>query len=287
MKYIKSINEYRNQLEIPFDNKHPLHDKPNHIHVLDGMLRLTSKFIDVADYSFSDSDIEYYWNKNYEIAFDAFEHNYKSDDYNILDVEGLSKTFLKTYPPKQYLSYYSDDISKFITNNPTISNSKILNKYKSVIKNLSNVGNKVKDSTEFIRAYFEYRITLGDMLNKIKNSITNNNVIPIYRTIAYNDNHKYLDVYQQQLEYTGIGNFWTINKDKANSYCGIGNADYTFCGLVALKNINWSQTIFKSSWSYNEEEEIEVLGERDILIYDILNCDGVKLPITKPMLIAV
>jgi hypothetical protein len=43
MKHIQSIYEWRNQLEIPFDNKHPLHDKPVHQHVLDVLHALDIK----------------------------------------------------------------------------------------------------------------------------------------------------------------------------------------------------------------------------------------------------
>jgi hypothetical protein len=67
MKYIKKINEYRNQLIIPFNGKNPLHDKPTHFHIVDALEELSKESKEKPEEYFSNNyNIEKHCQKSYE-----------------------------------------------------------------------------------------------------------------------------------------------------------------------------------------------------------------------------
>ena len=89
MKYIYKINEFRNQLEIPFDNKHPLYDKPSHIHLLDRLEDISNELkIKPENYysNWNEVDIDKVWENNLDSAFTVFLTEEDGDDIDIGEV---------------------------------------------------------------------------------------------------------------------------------------------------------------------------------------------------------
>ena len=124
-----TLNEYRNQLEIPFDGKHPLHDKPTYIHVLDSLIRI-SKPVDLDKYNtkIREEDIQTYWDTNYEGAFDLFLED-DSSRYEAY-VEDISDYISTEYPPLEYPQYYDIEVNTYIENNKNASNIDIYKEFR-------------------------------------------------------------------------------------------------------------------------------------------------------------
>lgn len=225
MKYIKSINEYRNQLEIPFDNKHPLHDKPNYIHVLDALEDLTIKTINKEDYktTYTASDIENLWNNNYQAALDIFKDETDNSLY--------------------------------------------------------------EDST--LEDYFKERLQENKVLNVLKNSITSNGLIPLWRGVVFGG-YSGKDTYEVIVYLKNIGIYWTWDVTSAKAYAGSGNGTLLkLAGLVNPEYINWPQTIFKSAWHYRNENEVELIRDKEILIYSITTSNNKNIKMDKSYLIKI
>ncbi|MCK9415347.1 hypothetical protein M0Q97_01660 [Candidatus Dojkabacteria bacterium] len=132
MKYIYKINEFRNQLEIPFDNKHPLYDKPPHIHIIDRLEDISNELKISPDKYYSNwtiYDIEKTWNKYFDSALKIFlnEHDifYSDDSFYY---EGTC-VFLDEYDIIDNQDLFNDEIVNYIIENPDCDSRDIIKKF--------------------------------------------------------------------------------------------------------------------------------------------------------------
>lgn len=85
-------------------------------------------------------------------------------------------------------------------------------------------------------------------------SESENNQIPIYRSLyIYKDD----DLHKK---HSGVGVYWTYNKNNAEAYSGTktkSKHEIILKAEVDIRNIDWEQTFFKSVYNLSDEEEIE------------------------------
>lgn len=282
MKYIKSINEYRNQLEIPFDDKHPLHDKPTHVHIVDSLLALSNKKKSPELYT-STANIKKLWDDNVDNGFKVYKSN---DD---IDIYLYTETFIKKYPPTEFEQYYTssfvkefDDFDLDSIDDATAYNI------------LSQKGQLEMFSDEFMRIMFDTALKNSNVLEVITKNINNNGLLPIWRAISYQRGEfsevtgRYKDVYEVAVEHNGIGIYWTFVQSKAHAYWSkkIGE-QFVIHAYVKPEYINWPLTIFKSAWDKNNEKEIEVKENVEVLIYKVTDESGVVIPLKKELVVKV
>ena len=290
-KKFKEINEYRNQLEIPFDNKHPLHDKPDHVHLLDALMGMTKKFLNVDDYfsEYTKNDIGVFWEEYKKAAFEIFKHDSLGDNYP----ECLYK-FLELYEPRSYPNYYNEEVNQYIEENPEAgkgdyNDADILREfdlYDELPEHLSEEGEKIFKGDNFISMFFEDRFDQFDVEWNLKKNITDNGLIPIWRAVNYSAG-EHLDLYDNTVKnYNGVGIFWSFEEDGAQPHGGGAGATYVLHGFVSPEHINWTDTIYKSAWYLNEEKEIELNEKSDVLIYKVTDQYENEIKFKKAMIIS-
>lgn len=296
MKYLKPINEYRNQLEIPFDNKHPLYDKPTHIHVLDYLLSISTKIMDIDDFytSYNKMDIMRMWDENFDAAYNSFF------DFDIDHSESLKYErfllFLESYPlndSDNHEYYNQETIEKF---NELMESGKdiyYINRYMDFDyedgeEYLSDKGKQVYKSKDFNKSIFENQFDEYGAYDKILDNLTDNGVIKIWRSISFGKGDK-VDVYTNASNYKGVGVYWSWDEDKAEAYWGERDGDeYILHGLVRPDDINWQNTIYKSAYHLKNECEIELEESGAVLIYRVTHKQTDKsLPLKKPILVKI
>lgn len=283
MKYIKTINEYRNQLELPFGGKHPLHDKPTHVHVLDALMELSIKDLGINDYNSNDNkdSISKYWNENIQKAFNTYKNSFDKDFSEYLTV------FYNTYPPAEYPAYYSDyvvDTMKNTANIDTLINTLSKQGISSLFTYLSSEGQIKIRSDAFTQTMFDKYLQESNVENILKESLTSNGLIPIWRAVAYSKEGG-IDTYENTIAYCGVGVYWSYTQEDATVYDGNGGETYILHGLVKPENIQWEQTVFKSAWDKSYEKEVELEEGSEVLIYKITTIDNKVLPLKTSILV--
>ena len=148
MKYIYKINEFRNQLEIPFDNKHPLYDKPPHIHLIDRLEDISNELkIKPENYSsnWNEYDIEKIWNNNLDSAFEIYLTEEEGEDIDC----AIATLFLDKYDIIDNQDLFNGDIKKYIKDNPKCTSNDIIDEF-DLYDNLSDYTNSNNDELKTI-----------------------------------------------------------------------------------------------------------------------------------------
>jgi hypothetical protein len=259
------LNEYRQQLEIPFDGKHPLHDKPTHVHVVDALKELDKKInIDNYKSNWTIKDIENAWYSNIEEAYERYKGHISSDDTEI------NYYFLGQYNPIDDSEYFNDEISNYIEENDIDDDRKVIDEfslYDNLQDYLSPVGMDILDG-EITRSLFDDKIDEYNVLYSLQNNLTDDGLVPIYRAISYEKNNMD-DVYVNIMNYKNVGIYWSFEYRGAEPHGGGGGQTLVLCAYVKPEYINWVSTIYKSAWNLNTEKEIELENDVDVLIYNI------------------
>jgi len=286
MKHILTLNEYRNQLEIPFDNKHPLHGKPTHAHVIDALAKNAKRFMDVDEYKtvYTDSDIYKMWNDHLDKGLNLFRSNI---DQCISQVD-VNVAFIEEYLPTQNPEYYNEDIQNDVNVNK-LKDKDIIEKY-NLYDDLENCvseeGANIMDSDEFYEPILSDRLNHMNVDDKLAENITKNGVIPIWRAITYTKaNH--VDTYEYAVKYKGTGVFWSYDRGGAVAHWGDKEGEVLVLhAYVSPENIDWAKTIYKSAWHLNEEQEIQLKSDTEVLVYRITNEDDKGVTLKKAILIS-
>lgn len=292
MKYIKSINEYRNQLEIPFGrNKHPLHDKPTHVHVLDAFLHMSKKVLtDIDDYksTMTESDIRNKF-KDKVILDDAF-YKFKNSSDDESSIMTASTVFCRdTYIPTLNPEYYNEEVNDYIKSIEDTGETHldVIEKFDmdyDVRPSLSDKGLIVFESEPTFTKLFKERLESSELLDTITNNMTDNNLIPIWRAVTYSKGDS-VDTFENTVKYGGIGIYWSYNEHGAVAHNAKGGEEYIIHAYVKPEYINWGQTIYKSVYILRDEEEIELLHKAEVLVYKITDMDDRKLPLNNYLII--
>lgn len=288
MKYIFKINEFRNQLEIPFDNKHPIYGKPSHIHIIDRLEEISNEIkIKPENYhsNWNEDDIDKIWEKNLDSAFNIFK------DHELPESEAyqyeMSNIFLDQYDIIDNMELFNDEINNYIVENPDCDSNEIINKFNLYydLPEYTNSNNEeLKNiNLEIFRKIFENRLDENDALYIIKNNLNDNGLLPVYRAVTFNSDG---DVYSElKKDYQGIGIYWSYDLRGAEPHGGSLNHTFVMHGMIKPEYINWVNTIFKSAWSLNEEKEIEIKENVPILIYKITEYRSNKQILNKELVI--
>jgi len=269
---IKNINEYRHQLEIPFDNKHPLHDKPFHVHILDALLDMDNNNNVKEDDYYSDwinSDISNAWENNKIGAFEQFRNNIFSSD----DME-VNYVFLNSYNPIDTPEYFNNEIALYIKEkeleNIQIDTEDVIDSfdlYDNLYNYLSNKGQRAFEDYA-IEELFNNKIDEYGCQWTLERNLTDTGLVPLYRAIKY-DKGRNDDLYQNIMYYKCVGIYWTFDYDSAIPHGAGAGKTVILSAYVKPEYINWKQTIFKSAWDLNDEKEVELLYDKDIMIWGI------------------
>jgi hypothetical protein len=278
MKYLKTLNEYRYQMEIPFDNKHPIHDKPLHVHVQDALISIKGK-ANPRNYK-SHIDLEQAFDEATEKAKEYYIKGFDEDpdndagEFYTLYSDSMYN-FIQEYPIPEYPEYYKEEMIDDIKD------------YGIDFDDANDVWNYVKDDVNsFVTedgfkvlrelAEREFYDSVDTFFDEIDDRLKDG-VIPIWRAIVFHKGDK-KDVYEHIISYGGIGEFWAWEEEKAESHWGDWGEDstgveYVIHGGVIVDNVNWENTIIKNVWHLKEEEEIEIKKGADVLIYKITQID--------------
>jgi hypothetical protein len=292
MRYILSLNEYRNQLEIPFlKSQHPIHDKPTHVHIIDRLEELSNELKIKSETFTSDwdrQDIIKAWENEENNAFTYF----KDADIDSETIQyQFNAGFLEKYSPLDNPEYYNDEINNYIKEHPKSTLKDITEEFKLLydlqdflIKDnpdLEKIDNDIK-----IDIFYE-KLQENNVLDILIDEQDENGLIPIYRAVSYSKGG-FVDAYTQFKNFNGVGLFWSYKEEGAEPHSGSREDCYVLYGKIKPENINWDATVYKSAWNLNYEKEVEVEGGSPILIYKITKYgsdEGITLK--KPLVVSV
>lgn len=269
MKHILTLNEYRNQLQIPFDGKHPLHDKDAHIHIIDSLLHMGYMVDDVSKYSPSRTHINSFITDDVE---DEAMRRYIHETDRLTPV--ATDLFYYIYPPDENPEYYIDEDIKYL--DP-----------ENITLDLTPEGIDVLEKDILPRAYEEERKT--DIEGQLQDNQDEHGLINIWRAIEYHRNDKYKDEFEFATDYKGVGIYWTYNEENAQPYWNQGDGKlFILHGKVKPEDINYEETVFKSVYDLKDEEEVVIKSGEYVLIYKITDYkSGKEVNLEKPIVVPV
>ena len=87
--------------------------------------------------------------------------------------------------------------------------------------------------------------------------------LKIYRAITLPQNLEKLD------NYSGVGVYWTYDKEKAEAYWSEHDREFILEGLVYSNGINWDETVYKSIYAMGEEKEILLYDDASVMLTSV------------------
>lgn len=259
MKYLKTLNEIRNQGELPFDGGDPIKDKPLHIHLKDAMEYLDSKNnINPNSITTNNKDLDYYYKEYLDKAVNIFMNTVDEQS------EVSASTFIDDYGD-------NTDIFKYKPNSLEDFSDYITKKGSELFKKHS------KD-------WFEENLLEFNPSDNIEQN--DKGLIRIWRGITLEKSDSMKDVYEEILGYNGVGIFWSWDKSMAYPHLSKSSREqfFIFSGWVRPEDVNWTRTIYKGGYGLREEKEIEVKGGVSVIIdslYKYENRKRIKFDDTK------
>lgn len=261
MKYLQSIFEYRKQLELPFQGKDPLHDKPIHVHVIDALKDIKINK-DPDNYKTSNSNINHYINKNMEQGFEKFKYD------DLMYTEPLEDFMINLFPPNDYEELYNHDFLEQLKNDDIINdipqvignfNCENLNKY------LTDEGIKIFEN-KVKRELYEDRLESSGFYDGILQD--DDGLILIWRSVVFSKGNRQ-DSYQNILDYRGLGEFWSWDIEGAEAHWGqeVNGLELIIHAKVKPENVDWGETLYKNSYYLNYEMEINIKNKSNVLVY--------------------
>ena len=263
MKYLKSINEWRNQLEIPFDGD----KKPSHINVLDAIQELSlkskKKYNDIIkDIKPPDEYYDHYKKEAFDEMIDDIENHISEYDVEAIKYEFFDGITWELIDYDRYVEI--EQIEKDDLEDGDLEHLILDLKEKGLFTILNNVSEVGKEkllkiiNDVLLENLYDYDFMSNIELNK-------DGLVKIWRAINIDDK---IDEFEEVMKYENIGIFWSWTPDGAIPYGSIKyGKEYILHGLVNPKDINWVETIKKNTYYLREEREIEVNSNSNILIY--------------------
>lgn len=271
LTYIKRLNEFRNQLEIPFDGKHPLKDKPVHVHIIDALKYLASKN-HITYLSGAHSGKDYLTDENYEAACDWMDKNQEYDDYQIA-YDFCSRSH---GDPDIFLEEFLDEDAHSLTDSLIEGYEDILTEKGAEMYNNA----KKSEFKGIVNGNFE------DVINDC------DDLLNVYRAINYHFEptieKEAKDLFEQiTKEYGGVGSYWSWEEGAEHPHNGYNpnGEEFSLYGRVSLDDIDWVATIGKNAWNLKEEKEIQINNTASVEIYGIKHIKSGKFVPISPALI--
>ena len=246
-RHIRPINEFRNQMEIPFDGKHPIKGKPPHVHLMDAIKQMDIKAPCDVDGLYSEQDPQKLFNKYYHEAFELYlTNNEDFDDHqSVLDQ-------LMEDEDDGYWSEPTDDID------PMDVESYLTTKGKLKFR-------------EYMREIMDTCLLDYNFMESMSYDKENDGLIDIWRAIILNDGSD--DLYSDITGYYGgLGHYWSWKESGAYPHSADAvniSRPYIIHAKICPEDINWEQTIYKNAWYLRAEMEIEVDPNSPILIKSV------------------
>jgi hypothetical protein len=286
MKHLRAfgdfLNEDRRQLELPFDGKDPLHDKP--VHVVDALEDLrampNSRYV-------TRKTMESVWDKAAETAYGDLKKNLdESSEFNQnvsynfasqfqgddLDDENVKKTFLD--------SFFSEEGIE-----ETFDYGAVQTAQENIIRDIGATltPEGIKDYEEYRQRYFANEFSL-ELYDNIESNIDEDGYINIWRSVVFNQvptgragrarqKSMYKDVYLKIMKvHAGVGTYWTYDEEKPEAYWGVhggpNNLELVLCAKVRVEDVDWVRTIYANA-AMPEEKEISVKSTGNVMVYEL------------------
>lgn len=282
----EGLLENRNQMELPFDGGHPVHDKPTHVHLLDALKDIKLNINTDEFYTDIDAeDIDTMWGSKTDEAF--------SDYMDFSPYERgreAYQEFLFKYPVGKYPNMYADNFLEMLDDEGIDVDDTDEMIYSGLLEELP-IDDFIKNDEKifnelmtYFRREFENNMEEYDALYSIKRSLNDEGLVTIYRAITLDKGNE-IDVYTNMVNYGGIGVFWSFSEDGAYPHCGGSCSDSVVIkGQVKPNHISWTDTIYKSGYHLRDEREVEVLEGVPIKITGLLY-RGKNIPLDSPIFV--
>jgi hypothetical protein len=277
----KLIFEDRQQLEIPFHKKAgaaaSVHDKPNHVHVLDALEDMN--VMDPDKYH-SVGDFRETWENSKDEAYEMFEKDpgdnwegeylydfvAKYEPWNDED-----KVWNRKYVKEQEFDTETD-INKVVDE---VTNTMKFDKDTDIKTVFTPHGRKVWN--EFVREEFFERVDQNGVYDDVEYCYDHSDkgLIDVWRAVDYviekGEKKMFKDIFVKITKgYRGAGVYWSWDEKSAQTYWGSstgGKLSLTLCGRVSIEDVDWPDTIYKNGYYLKEEKEIRIKDKGNVLIY--------------------
>ena len=280
MRYLLNFKlfEDRQQLEIPFAGKDPLHDKPVHIHVLDALKRMSEEMKKdglTANNFKTDENWQDYWDQNVNLAFLVWcEENINNEEIKAIEGDMFQEKL-----PLHYPEYYNDEFwqcfpetSGFTEENDYIERFIADNFFGSLNYDIDDLSDYLTDKGQekldsYFKRQYEANLETHDPYYNIEDEA---GLIKIWRVVNYEKGNSN-DQFEEMIKYQGVGVYWSWDEGAAYPHGGsnIGKDTFTLHGLVRPQDVFWENTIWKNASNLRDEQEIEVNEKAPILIYGL------------------
>lgn len=257
MRHIASylLFEQRQQLELPFDGKDPIHDKPVHVHLTDALEDLHDERVSRKYYS-DEYRIDKTLEKQYmEAAVSIIDSGISSDREAAYDwyYEFFDSFNIDWSDQDELSEYFTDDFARRI-----VEDEMELDEVCTELADDENLLGSIKDRwRDFAEDQVSY--LCQDMLDAVNTSINDSEdgLIEVWRAIDVGDG-SYDDAYQNIVEgYGGLGIYWAWNQDAAEAHWGVDGKPFVLHGMLRPQDVDWKQTVYKNAYSLRDECEIE------------------------------
>ena len=270
-KYNQFINEkFRGDLEIPFDGKHPLHDKHVFTHIVDALIDLSkqgTKF-NADDFS-SSEEVRKLIDENFDDAYKYYQR-WEEADY-------LIDSFV--YKIKEYSKYWKDYDSIKDEDSYDIAKSE-----GELLDLLTDEG--IQEYENYCLEYFSEMLDMYGFTNWYYNPEDDNGLIDIWRAVSFKKGN-FNDPYENIINHGGVGIYWSWEADGAEPHGDSWGPDtFVLHAKARPEDVNWVNTIYKNGSNLNEEREIEMKDGVPVMIVDISK-GKFKKEFEKPYIVSV
>lgn len=261
-KYADYVNEFRNQLTLPFKEKE-FKGKTIYGHLEDALIDL--KAGDPNHYfskSKPDVEIEKWYDKTVERVTDDSDYTDTTTEYIY--------NFVTKFDPKDddYYPYYSrkfmEEVDPDLLDDQFEFSKYMAENTKHTKDGFSKEGWKLflqESKDKFDEDVSSMQATVEDAYDKDENGL-----IDCWRTVAYTKGSE-KDLYLNIMKHGGVGVYWSWDQDKAEAYWGeSGGYSITLHGKVAVEDVDWSETLYRSAYGLKEECEIRMKDGSKILV---------------------
>ena len=276
------LNEWRQQLELPFDGE----GKPAHANVLDGLLEIQTK-TKVSSYH-SDENFDRLFQKAEDNAFEIFQNSFENETLEEIIVQDFMKVydidnelytdiFIKDMTEKSK-NNYGEDVDELMDISDIID--KFVDEYSYDIRMCLNAKG-IKTFTEYEEGILKdhFKVEISDFQYTVEQD--EDGLIDIWRVVNYikkqpnvddvwdKDNYNQ-DEYQEIISHGRLGIYWSWDEDSAEPHWSSGDGiNLVLHAKVKPEYINWVSTLHKNSYQLKEEREIQVIEGKEVLLYDV------------------
>jgi hypothetical protein len=286
MKHIFTYDELseKRQLELPFDGKHPLHDKPAHVHVLDALKELHVHGMSESNYKSvgtTESEIKKHMPGAVKRLLDDSNETSGVGDWYFEFFSGLNVDFddpeeLKSLFKSDYLSDMLDDVNADLYSISTYTKDSepddmFTDEYKELWE-------------DFVKDHAEYLTT--DAVDAINESFSENGLVEVWRSVVYSKKidqtgEGFDDIYSAIVDgFGGVGIFWSWDEDAAEAHWGYSNdpgkKELVLHGMLRTQDIDWVETLYLNMYGLRDEKEVRTAQKARVMLLGMYSPEDKK-----------